>query len=666
MKNLKVSAKLLVGFGISVLFILTVGVISIRDLNTLNNAYHTTIEDDAKPLGNGADILAAVHSLRAELRLCVLNTGKPDKVKEAEALINKWFKVYEENTAEFGKHVVREKNKALLAQAAASYAKFKTAAYEVIDRARNGVDQGEVMAYMLGNALPNANETAECMTKIIENRKLLLQEAEDHGNVLSANLFTTMLTIILAGAAIAVFLGLYISSLISKPLGAAVNMIKEMGQGHLDTRLRIDRKDEIGVMAKTMDKFADDMQNIVIGTMKKISVGDLSTIIEPKDPKDEISAALKGTTDALRALIIDDGGMVLTAAANKDLSQRLTGDYEGEYAKMKENINTVVGNLDNALSQVTEAVSQVTSASNQIAGGAQSLADGASVQASSLEEVSASLEEISSMTKQTAENSNLAKTLAAEARSAADNGDASMKRMAEAIRQIKASSDNTAEIVKTIDDIAFQTNLLALNAAVEAARAGEAGKSFAVVAEEVRRLARRSAEAAKNTSEMIEESVKCADGGVTIAEEVAKSLGEIVGRADKMGGLIAEIAAASNEQALGISQVNTAVVQMNQVTQQNAANSEESASASEELSSQAAELSTMVSEFTLSGGAEHSEQNAKRELPGPRKFAALPNKKAGSKPKVFGGWVAANFVKSAKAVRAGDIIPLSDEELSEF
>ena len=665
MKNLKVAAKLSVGFGISVFFILAIGIICIRGLNTLNSAYQTTIEEHAKPLGNGADILASIHSLRAELRLCVLNTGKPDKVKDAEALINNLFEKYEENTAEFSRHIFREENKVLLAQAAASYAKFKTAMYEVIDHAKNGTDQNEVMAYMLGNALPNANKTAEYMTQIIENRKVLLQDAEDHGDALSAKLFTTTLTLILVSAAIAVFLGLYISSLISKPLSATVNMINEMNLGRLNTRLRLDRKDEIGVMAKNMDAFAEDLQHIVIGTMKKISMGDLSAKIELRDDKDEIADALKKTLDSLRALIIDDGGRVLTAAANKDLSQRLTGDYTGEYAVMKEHINTVVGNLDDALSQVTEAVSQVTSAGEQISGGAQSLAEGASEQASSLDEVSSSLEEISSMTKQTAENSNRAKALADEARVAAGEGDASMKRMAEAIGQIKTSSDNTAKIIKAIDDLAFQTNLLALNAAVEAARAGEAGKGFAVVAEEVRNLAMRSADAAKDTAAMIEESVKNADSGVKITEEVAKSLVEIVGHADKMGTLIAEIAAASNEQALGISQVNTAVAQMSQVTQSNAANSEESASAAEELSSQAAELSAMVSDFTLSDGANHSEQNVRREPPRQQRFAAIP-KKAGSLPKVSGGWVAASFVKSAKAVRAEEIIPLSDDELSEF
>ncbi len=254
----------------------------------------------------------------------------------------------------------------------------------------------------------------------------------------------------------------------------------------------------------------------------------------------------------------------------------------------------IVRALKKIIQALTEGSEQVASASGQVSSASQSLAEGATEQAAGLEETSSSLEEMSSMTKQNADNAQQANTLASEARKAADNGTEAMGRMNSAIEEIQKSSDETAKIIKVIDEIAFQTNLLALNAAVEAARAGEAGKGFAVVAEEVRNLAMRSAEAAKNTSSMIEESVKNSKNGVDIAGEVAKVLEEIVQGVGKTTDLVSEIAAASQEQAQGIDQVNTAVAQMDKVTQQNAANAEESASASEELSAQAESMNQIV------------------------------------------------------------------------
>jgi methyl-accepting chemotaxis protein len=260
---------------------------------------------------------------------------------------------------------------------------------------------------------------------------------------------------------------------------------------------------------------------------------------------------------------------------------------------------------------LSEGSEQVTSASGQVSSASQSLAEGATEQAAGLEETSSSLEEMASMTKQNADNAQQANTLASEARKAADNGTQSMTRMNEAIQEIQKSSDETAKIIKVIDEIAFQTNLLALNAAVEAARAGEAGKGFAVVAEEVRNLAMRSAEAAKNTANMIEESVKNSKNGVDIATEVGKVLEEIVSGIGKTTELVSEIAAASQEQAQGIDQVNTAVAQMDKVTQQNAANAEESASASEELSAQAASMNEVVNELIALVGGRASASKAR-------------------------------------------------------
>jgi methyl-accepting chemotaxis protein len=276
--------------------------------------------------------------------------------------------------------------------------------------------------------------------------------------------------------------------------------------------------------------------------------------------------------------------------------------------------------INKIIASLTEGSEQVASASGQVSSASQSLAEGATEQAAGLEETSSSLEEMSSMTKQNADNAQQANSLSDEAKNAADGGSQSMEKMNSAIAEIQKSSDETAKIIKVIDEIAFQTNLLALNAAVEAARAGEAGKGFAVVAEEVRNLAMRSAEAAKNTADMIEESVKNSQNGVNIAEEVGKALESIVQGISKTSELVGEIAAASQEQAQGIDQVNKAVSQMDKVTQQNAANAEESASASEELSAQAEQMQGVVSDLiALVGGANTRRQQGQRQQTTSRK-----------------------------------------------
>lgn len=394
--------------------------------------------------------------------------------------------------------------------------------------------------------------------------------------------------------------------------------------------------DDLGVLARSVDgiikqsrltiegfeKSRSTLRELIAATQEltaEANKGNISFRGDAAKYKGGFRELLQGMNATLEAMTspINEASKCLERVAQRDLTAKMTGNYNGDFDKIKTSLNTALDNLDEGMLQITVGAEQVASASNEIASGSQSLAEGTSEQASTLEEISSNLLEISSMTKQNTENSKEARSLSNNSRTTLDQGMKSMGQLSAAVERIKVSSDSTAKIVKEIEEIAFQTNLLALNAAVEAARAGNAGKGFAVVAEEVRNLAMRSAEAAKTTAELIEESVKNTEEGVTYNAEVQQNLEEINRQVEKVNIVVTEIAAASEQQSQGIEQITVAVEQMNGATQQAAANSEESASAAEELSGQSQEMLSLIGEFNLS----QRREKGKRSISGSRKAA---------------------------------------------
>jgi methyl-accepting chemotaxis protein len=268
-------------------------------------------------------------------------------------------------------------------------------------------------------------------------------------------------------------------------------------------------------------------------------------------------------------------------------------------------LRTVIDGLAGAAEKVALGSGQLSASSNI-------LAENSSGQAASIEETSASLEEISSMTKLNAENASEAKKMMGDVDLVVAEVSRHMADMARAIGEITKSSEETSKIIKTIDEIAFQTNLLALNAAVEAARAGEAGAGFAVVADEVRNLAMRAAEAAKNSASLIENTVKAVQNGNALTISTQEAFQRNIEISSKVSGLVGEIASASKEQDIGISQLNQAVSEMDKVIQNVAANAEESSTVAVEMSDQAEQMQEMVGELVAlvgvnEGGSSHKQ-----------------------------------------------------------
>ena len=267
--------------------------------------------------------------------------------------------------------------------------------------------------------------------------------------------------------------------------------------------------------------------------------------------------------------------------------------------------------ITGSINQIQNSAGQVSYSSKQLSESSQQLSEGATEQAAAIEETSATMDETSSMVKQNAENTRQANSLSKEASEAAAKGSSRMQEMTDSMEELKKSSGEISKIIKVIDDIAFQTNMLALNAAVEAARAGDAGQGFAVVAEEVRNLAQKSAQAAKDTAEIIDRNIELSERGVSISVDVNNALEEIMQKSQDVNQLIEEISAASDEQAKGTAQVTEAIGQMEVVVQSNAASSEESAASAEELRTQAATLEFIVSELNKMVKGDNEKARAK-------------------------------------------------------
>ncbi|SDM44234.1 Hemerythrin HHE cation binding domain-containing protein [Geoalkalibacter ferrihydriticus] len=544
--NLKISAKLFVSFGAVLALFLGFSLLSYLNAERIG-AEATVLKEErfthaiaSLELVNRADGVA--NSLVA-----AADAQRQDLLRQAEEQLVH----YQEALAQLRElHLSPALNGALAALDASFLAMFEAGK----SMARYAIAQ-DFIGMM--EARPAFAEAQQAFVAQAEELKQT-GSAELHSGLegidaLAAQTARTGLIVSLFALVFAVLLAVLITRSIARPLKSTLAMLHELEKGHLEHRLKMGRKDEIGDMGRGLDAFAESLETEIVAAMESLAQGDLTFTAQPRGQSDRLRNALQ----------------------------------------------TVALDLNSILHEIRNGAEQITSGSNQVSSSSQSVSDMATRQAGALQEIGSSINELESQTRLNAQNCGQVNRLAAEARDAAAASNGHVGKMVGTMNEIAAAGQNISKIIRTIDEIAFQTNLLALNAAVEAARAGQHGKGFAVVAEEVRNLAARSAKAAQETSELITSSIDKTGAGVEVAEQTATALNDLAERIAKVSNLVDEVTVSSREQAEGIKQITLGVDQVDIAVQQNTANAEESAAAAEELSAQAEQLKQMISRFRL-------------------------------------------------------------------
>jgi methyl-accepting chemotaxis protein len=464
------------------------------------------------------------------------------------------------------------------------------------------------------------------IAKINEELERVLHEIVEIEHELEAAaesaLSLSFLVILVAGVIGTVF-GIVMQWLLVRmtvnPIAAITDVMTRLSQGELKANVPArDRADEIGNMAEALQVFKEsavEIENIraaqeeagkevdvVVGAA---AIGDFTARVEIAGK----AGFMLSLSESLNQLVetVDQGlnevVSVSTALSGGDLSSRMTGNYQGTFLSLKDELNAMGNKLSELVGDIRQSTDLLNGSAGELGQASDDLAHRTEQQAASLEETAAAMEEMTASVQNNSENAAASNKSVADAEQKAQSSGEIVRTAVTAMNEIAGSSKEISEIVSVIDDIAFQTNLLALNAAVEAARAGDAGKGFAVVASEVRSLAQRSSEAAKEISELISKSGANVAQGVQLVNETGAALTGIIDSVQGAATIIQEVASASIEQSTGLGEVNTAISQMDEMTQQNAAMVEETTAAARSLSGEAEKLVELVSFFKVGSGA---------------------------------------------------------------
>ncbi len=612
LNNIKVGVKLIAGYVVVALIILVVAYIGYNSMSVLNNSMTDMYENRLVPIEYLGQMGEAIYKYRGDVYKFV---AIPEERVATETEMAADIQDVQAKLADYKKTFMTDEEKTQVSKLEISLANYQKTTSDVIALTKAGDMETAKQSMIDGAARATHDTVVANIDSLYSLNQSIAKDADTAGDELFTSSTNQLLIISIISMLLAIGLGTFLSASITGPLSKTVRMITEMTKGHLNNRLRMDRRDEVGVMARAMDTFSDNLQNVVIATMSKISQGDLSAEVTPVDDQDEVAPALIQTMESLRGLVSEvrrltesavDGRLAVRGDANRfkgsynevvqgmnatldavvqplnvaaayvdsmakgEIPTPIAATYNGDFDTLKNNLNALSERLRGLLMSLSGSANNLNNAAAEILAATTQQASGASEQSAAISQTTTTVEEVKTISEQASQRALEVANASRRTVEVARTGQKAVQDTIESMSQIKervegisenllALSDQTqqiGEIIATVNEIASQSNMLALNASVEAARAGEHGKGFAVVAMEVRSLAEQSRQATAQVKAILSEIQRATNTTVMATEEGTKGVDHGVQLAAQAREAIEQLGAVINE----LAQIATQVV----------------------------------------------------------------------------------------------------------